>query len=156
MLADAVARNARGESICHIAKSYGRERSALYRLLKRQGIAIRNDGSWARTLTLPTDPLDIGYMAGLVDGEGSVMRPPRLEAWQVKVGMTDRCVIEWLASFGGVFNVEPRPEGRKTAYSWTVTRRLDVAALLRLLAPHLRVPAKRERAEQAIAEYAEY
>jgi hypothetical protein len=98
------------------------------------------------TLTLPDDPVILAYLAGLIDGEGSIMFLNK--HWCVKIGMTDEPVIRWLADFGGLFSIEKRPPPRKTPYYWSVHRRHDVLHLLRALLPYLRV--KRAKAQQVL------
>ena len=151
-----------------IAREKGVDGSALYRLLSRHGLARRRTGhiSWPATLRLPDDPVLIGYIAGLIDGEGSIVpvkdisrRPgaaPRLiQRWQVKIGMTDEPVIRWLGSLGGTVTLEPRPiPPRKPHWTWCVARRLDVLILLPAVLPLLRVPAKIEKAQRTLADYA--
>jgi hypothetical protein len=98
----------------------------------------------------PGNPVDVGYLAGIIDGEGSIGRVGN--GWRITVRMTDAEVIEKLHSYGGTRTYSERKAPRKPIYCWTVSRRACVLALLEDVYPHLRVPAKRERAEVAIAE----
>lgn len=149
LIADVVVRIEAGESPSAIAKSLGKERSRLYRQLRQRGIELPKQG-WSRTLYLPDEPTDLAYIAGIIDGEGTIMLA-KGKWWHVKVGMTDRGIIEWLASFGGTFTETIRlAENRKDVYTWVVARNRDVVILLEALLPYLRV--KRKLAEQALTD----
>jgi hypothetical protein len=152
-LDEALHRAEGGESIRDIAASSGRNRTNLSRQLRALG--LERNGSWSQTLHLPNDPAVLAYIAGIIDGEGSIMFVRRVKdpgggRCMVRVGMTYRPIIEWLAAFGGKFNFSPRrAENRLDAYTWAVSRRRDVHHLLTSVLPYLIV--KREKAEQAIA-----
>lgn len=98
---------------------------------------------------------EIGYVAGILDGEGTISvsysqsrhaRQPTLSA-RVSVGSTHRGVLDWLRSlFGG--NVYEHKGNQvhtraKTYWTWVVQGRpaMDVVTLAE---PHLRI--KREQA----------
>jgi len=138
-----------GETVSSIAADLNVHKSALYKRLKRKGVELGRQG-WSSTLTLP-DQTDRAYIAGIIDGEGSIMLA-KGKWWHVKVGMTDRPVIEWLASHGGTFQVQPRRPPRKEAYTWTVARNRDVQTLLLGVLPYLHV--KQALAERVLHELA--
>jgi hypothetical protein len=144
---DAYRRVQAGERPAAVARSLGVHRNNLYRLIKRRGACVPEQRP---QLQMPTDPAVLGYIAGIVDGEGSIYKRSQDGHWHLKVGMTDRPLIEWLAAFGGRFYVESRPEGRKTPYTWCVSRRVDLRHALTALLPYLRV--KRELAVLALRE----
>lgn len=84
----------------------------------------------------PIRPVDVGYVAGIIDGEGWMLAAP----WPtVAVKMTDEDVIRRLQALTGVGNVTgPRIRaGRKPIWQWTVSRSRDVAALLMTVYPLL-------------------
>jgi hypothetical protein len=140
-----------GEFVNHLAREIGMHWSTLYRILSRRYGFLPNK-NWLRetTLTLPTDQFELGYLAGIIDGEGSIMHPGRTEYWQIKVNMTDEPVIRWLASMGGIFSVRPPDKpGRKEQYAWVLARQADVRLFLTTMTPLLRV--KRAKAEEALA-----
>lgn len=151
----------RGESLGTIARElgWGTMSGNLYRLMaNRYGYKsadVRYRPVWAQTVDLSrASDTDLAYIAGIIDGEGSVMRVFRnrkYPVWVVKVNMTDRPVIEWLHSFGGKFSVRPsRDPGRlKEQYEWKLHRQLDVQAVLTAIVPYMRV--KKDLAEQALA-----
>lgn len=97
---------------------------------------------------MPSDVATLAYIAGLFDGEGSIMFLNN--HWCAKVGMTDEPVIRWLATFGGLFSAEQRQPPRKQPFYWSVHRRLDLIHLLTVLLPYLRV--KHDLANRVLAE----
>ena len=91
-----------------------------------------------------------------MDGEGSIMQRHGKQddgIWIVRVSMTCKPLIEWLAGFGGTFH-KPSPDrrGRTPQFQWMVARQSDVDVLLRTLLPHLRV--RRDRAQDCLADLA--
>ena len=146
-----------GESRASIGRSMGRSLGGFYRFIERNFPDYQApDASWEATLTLPDDPAVPAYIAGLIDGEGSVLKISYGKGrvgygWQVKVQMTDQAVIAWLGSFGGkTDDYKPRQETWKHVYAWNVSRRRDVLYLLERIAPYMIV--KRDRALEAIAD----
>jgi hypothetical protein len=116
---------------------------------------------WAPTVDLGwAEDTDLAYLAGLMDGEGSIMHMVRGRGhpiWVVKIAMTDRPVIEWLHKFGGSFTVEPvsqRYKNHLDMYRWWMTRRSDVRAILQAMLPYLQV--KRDKAVEALDDLATY
>jgi hypothetical protein len=99
-------------------------------------------------LALPTGESALAYIAGLFDGEGCITRANSYPI--VQIGMTDRDVIEYLATLGGTIRVEQPPGNRKPLYRWRVMAGREVAEFLAAIFPFLRV--KRQQAEDAIAE----
>jgi hypothetical protein len=64
----------------------------------------------APPLALPSSEADLGYLAGLLDGEGSIALRSYGQYWRVRVNKTDKEIIDWLATIG-----EPRlasPKGQ--------------------------------------------
>lgn len=150
---DVLARLSAGESLPSIALSYEADPSALYRILSRRGLfAKRQITGWTRTLFLPRREAEIGYIAGLIDGEGSILMV-RGRWWQVKIGMTHRPTIEWLAGFGGTFQTQRRShvKNRKDCFTWHVARKADVAVLLHRVLPYLKT--KHEVATRALESF---
>src|SRR5262245_27780334 len=116
-----------GENVYDLAAEVGRYPSNLYSLLKRRyGHKFGERNSyWPPTVVLPTDPAALGYMAGIIDGEGSLKRRPD-GLWSIVVVMTDEAVIRWLCAIGGGFaTYDRRKENRKRIYRWQVARRAD-------------------------------
>lgn len=138
-------------TITALARDLGRDRSALYRLFNRRfgfKVGHATGYSWASTLLLPEEPALVGYIAGIIDGEGSIIRSKKGH-WSVKVTMTDFDLIRWLGSLGGKVNTGNTKPPRQPTLTWHVSRRRDVVLLLNALLPYLRV--KKGRAEEALA-----
>lgn len=88
----------------------------------------------ARTMT----PVDIAWVAGLIEGEGCI-NPARLtNNVVVSVNMTDYDTVYRLAVTTGMGRLQWRPrsrEGWKDQLVWNVGKRGDVARLLLAIAP---------------------
>lgn len=91
-------------------------------------------------------PSDLGYFAGIVDGEGSI----RFAAGRpfVAVYNTDERLMKWLvANVGGSYRAADR-RGRTVCYDWRIGAANDVYAVCIALAPRLLI--KRADAEKVI------
>lgn len=87
------------------------------------------------------------YVAGLVDGEGSVTH--RRSRPSVYIYNTSLPLMEWLvANVGRAYRVAHR-NGREPCYVWTVEAAADVAYLLTRIRPFLVIKGK--RADEALA-----
>jgi len=103
-------------------------------------------------IVIPVNPAELGYLAGIIDGEGSIFRNghhPQRPRWILDVANTDWSLIEWLLSLGGTCSEANRPP-RRTVYHWKVCSRADVEALLTAIEPLLRI--KRGRARECLDE----
>lgn len=149
-----------GESLSAIARELGiRNSTNLYKMMARrygyEADGVRYRAVWAPTIRLDhaTDT-DLAYLAGIMDGEGSIMHLSRGRSnpiWVVKVRMSDRPVIEWLHTFGGSFQVtHPKNPKHRTMYEWSMARQLDVQGMLNAIVPYMQV--KKELAEDALAD----
>ena len=99
----------------------------------------------------------VGYLAGIIDGEGSIYRKGRAKGapivpgrWVVCVTNTDRRLLDWLESLGGIVRPKVRREGQREAWEWLVLAKNDQVMLLTAVLPYLRV--KDERAREALGE----
>lgn len=97
---------------------------------------------------VPTDPATLGYLAGLMDGEGCISRNNK--CWRVQIAMTDEAVIRWLGSFGGRVSERKLYGNRKPCWRWLLMRQEDVYRFLAAILPHMRV--KTDQAIVALAE----
>jgi hypothetical protein len=136
-----------GLTLKQIAVEEGGSQSGLGHLLKER-FGYVSTPFRRPTLSIPDNIAMRAYIAGLVDGEGSIMFLNK--HWCAKIGMTDEPVIRWLASFGGLFSAEKRPPPRKQAFYWSVHRRHDLIHLLTAMLPYLRV--KHDLAERVLQE----
>lgn len=141
-----------------IAKRLGRTRPSVYHRAKFLGFAVgRSSPEFRRRHSLPrsaspfpgfSNQLDVGYVAGIIDGEGSLTRPPHVT---LQVSMTTQEVIKHLHRLCGGSVTGPylyrsgRSEVCLPQYHWTVSSADNVYRILKVLLPYLIV--KREKAE---------
>lgn len=104
---------------------------------------------------VPTNLVDIGYIAGLLDGEGCIYyintTKTRSKQIGVKVSMTDREVIDYLLTFGGYAFTDQRKPPRKPIHNWYLTRGRCVFLFLQAVLPYMRLPSKRARIEEFLS-----
>ena len=87
-----------------------------------------------------SDPTVLAYAAGIIDGEGSISISVKAEAHfrkhpnhklEVRVGVTDRCLIDWLVlHFGGTVSTSPRKENCKLCHTWHLSCRQSIPFLV--------------------------
>jgi intein-encoded DNA endonuclease-like protein len=101
------------------------------------------------------DKIDLSYIAGFVDGEGSIYLNAKnksfLGQWRIGICNTDKPVIDWMLmklACGVVREYLPRKGQHKIAYVLDINRQGDVCAILKVLLPYLRV--KKSKAFEAI------
>lgn len=101
--------------------------------------------------------LDCAYLAGLIDGEGSIYvlrhtgRGEKLTFYPaVSIAMTHRGVLDWVAALFGlsVSDVPRSPDGWRDQNSFRIHGKRAVALCRRLL-PYLRVKCEQARLVQA-------
>jgi len=86
---------------------------------------------------------EIGYIAGLIDGEGSIASSYALnnkEIWETRLSSTTKPMIDWLADkvmYSRVHPIKARKANWKDSWTWCLTGNFKVKALLKLLLPHL-------------------
>lgn len=112
-------------------------------------------------ITVPTDPAVLGYLAGLLDGEGSVIvsrtrgRGSINDSISMRVCITntDLALIEWLLSeLGGSFvSKKILKEHHKQAYQWLLGGK-NAARFLSAVLPYLRIKRAQAEAGLRIAE----
>ena len=99
-------------------------------------------------LRLPESATDRAYLAGIIDGEGSIgvlydhPLPFVRNRVSVVVVNTDQGLLDWLSEIGG------RISRSTNAMRWEVTARAEVIELLAAVIPYMRI--KREVAELAL------
>jgi sulfite reductase beta subunit-like hemoprotein len=108
-------------------------------------------------ISVPTDPAVLGYLAGLLDGEGSVIVTRTRGRGSVNdsvsarviITNTDLPLIEWLlAEVGGSFVPKKRmKDHHRQAYQWLLGGR-NAAAFLLAVIPYLRI--KKAQAEAGL------
>jgi len=111
----------------------------------------------APSITVPTDPGVLGYLAGLLDGEGTVIASrtrgtgSKNDSISMRVVITNTSLplIEWLLEeVGGTFNLKPSQKAHhRQAYSWLLGGK-NAADFLTVLLPYLVV--KKAQAEAGL------
>ena len=106
---------------------------------------------------------DIGYMAGLFDGEGSITykkykekkKTGTYDCWRIvmEISMTDKSVLDWFHEMlgCGTLRKKPRP-GHKMQWRWRCTFR-DAYYVARLFWPYSHT--KLDKINQIIDHYSE-
>lgn len=139
-----------GMTIKEIAKQFGCSSTAVQRWMKKWGIPRRS----RRRLLKPKcrvlqDAAKLGYLAGIIDGEGSIFLTKQ-NVPTIEVGNTDFRLIQWLTKeIGGDFKVksETRPN-HKTAYVWYIRLTMDILNILKSTMPYLII--KKENAQKLL------
>jgi hypothetical protein len=93
--------------------------------------------------------LEIGYLAGLFDGEGCVGYYKRsahgtpYHSASLHICLTDQIVTDWIMDRVGYGKVSRclKPDGRRTAYSWQLCNRHQIREVLEVIRPLLLVKA---------------
>lgn len=113
---------------------------------------------YRRVLTLAPD--DAGYVAGIIDGEGTITLSRRHARDQrqlvVSVSSTERPILEWVRKQVGAGKITGKrtvSDRHNPGLTYTVSNR-QALDLLRQIAPRLR-SYKRARAELVLERYAE-
>lgn len=122
-------------------------------------------GRSVQTVEVTTDPAKLAYLAGIIDGEGSIVPYNKSAAkryWRIVVGNTSEDLIQWLKSnFGGTVHDRrqswnswlgeaPPHQGQRHMWGWYIGRQADVFAILSAVEPYLVI--KRGRANVALEE----
>jgi len=105
------------------------------------------------TIKLPKDK--VGYLAGLIDGEGSITLSHHHTWWQIKVRIfnTSPELMNFLKeTFGGIVYTQKQLnkaiKATKTYYVWEVKGKRNVKALLEAVIPFLVI--KKKQAQEAL------
>jgi len=86
---------------------------------------------------------EIGYIAGLIDGEGSIASSYAKngkEIWETRLSSTTKPLIDWLANkviYSRVHPIKARKANWKNYWTWCLSGNFKVKALLELVLPHL-------------------
>jgi len=101
---------------------------------------------------------DAAYIAGLIDGEGTISLARRHAREQrqavVSIANTERCLLEFVAQSVGAGKITRKRIAREThtpSFCYTISNR-QALALLRQIVPYLR-SYKRERTSILLARY---
>jgi len=100
---------------------------------------------------------EAAWLAGLIDGEGSVCRymvRGKYPTWVLQVANSDRGALEYCQQITGTGGIIQKPIsilGTKPAYIWQVAAQRNVLAILEQVIPYLQI--KREVAEAFVADW---
>lgn len=142
-----------GWSTRDIGKKIGVSATTVNKWIKRKSPELMRRGRFRRlTIKCPTDKAALGYLAGIVDGEGYI---GRIEityknrkikiGWKLCVANTNEELINWLKRIGGsVYQWKPR-ENRKKGFEWRLLRALDIHKFLKAILPYLIIKKKRAK-----------
>jgi len=110
------------------------------------------------------DAYEIGYLAGLIDGEGhiGIRWSGSTKGWQmipaVIVSSSDLVVLQWCAQVTGIgrvrYTLNQSPLSRKEQYKWHVQKFADILWLLRQIVFHMHI--KQDVAHRMIEEMEAY
>jgi hypothetical protein len=106
--------------------------------------------------------LDAAYLAGLMDGEGTIgYRPQKSGYPNIELGicMTTPAPLHWAAAATGLGKVYHRPESRanrRDAWFWKVSVCQDIAEILRRIRPYMLVKQYEASAFLIVALLREY
>jgi hypothetical protein len=90
----------------------------------------------AKDLTLPENEKDLAYVAGLLDGPGTISwRDVERRYWSVKVTTSDREIIDYLLTIGGTWSQQLPKNRRRVVYQWDLSRQEHVRDFLVAVAP---------------------
>lgn len=130
------------------AKKLGIKPATLrYHFTRLTGDALRPTRRRAPGFSVPVDPAVLGYMAGIIDGEGSICTNgcvSRNHPWHVTFSNTNADVVMFFSQHGG--RVYRRHDASfrkgtiksvKPQYSWSLGRAVDVLAFLEAILPYL-------------------
>jgi hypothetical protein len=101
---------------------------------------------------------DLYYIAGLMDGEGSIMLTRagkrKHRSPTISITMTTREILEYVQeTLGGhISTITKRKEHWKQSWVWSAQYNMAYEAI-KILAPYLREPEKKRRAELILRDY---
>lgn len=146
-----------GKTLTEIGKTFGVSYMTIGRVLQEQGVP---SVPVIEHVAISVDIATLAYLAGLFDGEGSIViccssgKKNRIASsyWlQVGITNTDRELIDWLYdTFGGHISDNshsPSYKRQRPCWAWRVTTR-EAGRFLKSIYPYLRI--KKNQAEIAI------
>lgn len=135
-----------GMNFRELAAQFAVDRNTVANFIRARGVSRR---TWLnrRTFTIKREA-DKGMLAGLLLGEGSIVRRGTQVA--IRIVNTDRDIIEWCQQWGGrVYWYGPRPRGKKPLGTWDLAGAVNVFHCLTSIIPYM-VGQKRALAEEAL------
>ena len=131
--------------------------------IRRQGIKFRPLGTKGVTIRLPTNSRELGYIAGIIDGDGWLTWHKKNERKVSKypfigVANTNPEILKYLESVGGKVSWRQEKTGifmgkmkkLSACGNWELHGTLNIIVLLKAIIPSLII--KRKKAEEMLAE----
>lgn len=145
----------KGVPLQELCAAFGVSKVLLHRMLRTWEVRPTGRMPRGQALTIPTDPAILGYIAGILDGEGSVtivhqkcrMQPNVM----ISIASTTAELHEWLCATLGGRSFERRINhlGTKPVWYWQIGASRDVQALLQAILPYMII--KRAKAQEALS-----
>jgi hypothetical protein len=135
----------------------GVSRETVLRRLHEAGVELRAKGTRAQTIRVPDDPMKLGYLAGMLDGEGNLQRRSDGQGrvgGKLAIYSTTAGVMDWLVdNVGGRVRWDQKrtERGWLPIGIWELYRARDIAAILTAVEPLLIV--KRGTARELLELY---
>lgn len=128
-----------------IAQALNRHHQTIRRYLRSQGIRLPRYKPCLRRATVKDlSVAQAAYLAGLIDGEGSIGLNKNSLSWaearvQLVIGNKDEALMRWLVeNVGGRYYVRERSGINKSKlYVWMLTRIIDIVKVLKQTEPYL-------------------
>ena len=151
-----------------VRENYDGNGSKLAEVLPFSSAAIRNKAkrlgvvnhshfhNFSETKLPELRPEELGYIAGFLDGEGSIFYNDRKQSahqWKMNFCNTHKETIYWIhrkLGIGKIREYQPRLGQSRVVYLLDIIRQGDVLALLSMLYPYLHI--KTQRAYEALYE----
>jgi hypothetical protein len=97
---------------------------------------------------VPVNPVDLAYLAGLIDGEGYIGTSCSYKDSSyitLKVTMCDKEVIDWMVATlgGGIYIKNPSQSHHRIGYTWSSSNKNYLRELLGAVLPYMKLESKR-------------
>lgn len=81
----------------------------------------------------------LGYLAGLFDGEGTVGYYKKTTHWSANLAIynTDARVMQWILQHAGCGRVYLNGGSKHKGWQWQLNNQADITTFLRVIRPHL-------------------
>lgn len=144
----------KGFTASQIAENFKCHPDVIYKRLKNFNIPRFNGRLKPLSINVPSDPVILAYLAGIIDGEGTIevfhdgnksqtMRP------HLTIANTHLGLLKYLVkTVGGGYSQNSTPSHCKQGYHWSLYRASDILALTTAILPYLII--KKEGAERVI------
>jgi Mor family transcriptional regulator len=143
-----------------LAERYDCYSDVIFNRLKEFGIPRFNGRLKPVSIKIPSDPAVLAYIAGIIDGEGTIdifhdgnksqIMRPHMTVANTHIGMLKFLV----KTIGGNYSKNSTPSHCKQCYHWSLYRASDILALTLAIQPYLII--KKEGAKRVIQKCKEF